>query len=58
MGQYHVLYTYEMPIRVWDIPYTYGPLYAYGAEHLHPSGQNVDGKEPIVLNIRMYIHDL
>ena len=24
------------PIRVWDVPYAYGPIYAYGAEHLHP----------------------
>ena len=20
------------PIRVWDVPYAYGPIYAYGAE--------------------------
>ena len=22
------------PIRVWDVPYAYGPIYAYGAEQL------------------------
>ena len=24
------------PIRVWDVPYAYGPIYAYGAEHWEP----------------------
>ena len=23
----------HMNIRIWDIPYAYGPIYAYGAEH-------------------------
>ena len=22
------------PIRVWDVPYTYGPVCTYGAEHI------------------------
>ena len=22
-----------MSIRIWDVPYAYGPIYAYGAEH-------------------------
>ena len=24
-----------MSIRAWDVPYAYGPIYAYGAEHGH-----------------------
>ena len=24
-----------MSIRVWDVPYAYGPTYAYGAEQQH-----------------------
>ena len=23
------------PIRIWDVPYAYGSIYAYGAEQLH-----------------------
>ena len=23
----------HMSIRIWDVPYAYGPVYAYGAEH-------------------------
>ena len=25
----------HMSIRVWDVPYAYGPTYAYGAEQIH-----------------------
>ena len=32
MGQNVVPYEY---IRIWDVPYAYGPIYAYGAEHYH-----------------------
>ena len=24
-----------MNIRIWDVPYAYGPIYVYGAEHQH-----------------------
>ena len=23
----------ECPVRVWDVPYAYGAIYGYGAEH-------------------------
>ena len=25
-----------MSILIWDVPYAYGPIYAYGAEHPYP----------------------
>ena len=35
MGHNIVPYMYTgYPIRVWDVPYVYGPIYAYGAEHV------------------------
>ena len=38
MGQDVVPYAYGVPymnIRAWDVPYAYGPIYAYRAEHMH-----------------------
>ena len=41
MGHNIVPYAYGIshtrtgyPIRVWDVPYAYGPIYTYGAEHI------------------------
>ena len=25
----------HMSIRIWDVPYAYGPIYAYGAEQVY-----------------------
>ena len=25
----------HMSIRIWDVPYAYGPIYAYGAEQIY-----------------------
>ena len=25
----------HMSIRIWDVPCAYGPIYAYGAEHIY-----------------------
>ena len=27
--------TSHMSIRIWDVPYAYGPIYTYGAGHLY-----------------------
>ena len=35
MGRPYAYGTSYWPIRVRDIPYAYGPIYAYGAEHLY-----------------------
>ena len=30
----------HMSIRIWDVPYAYGPIYAYGAEHSQYKSRN------------------
>ena len=30
----------HMSIRIWDVTYAYGPIYAYGAEHIHPEHED------------------
>ena len=34
----------HMSIRIWDIPYAYGPIYAYGAEHAYSLCLHVESK--------------
>ena len=31
----HTRMASHMSIRIWDVPYAYGPIYAYEAEHFH-----------------------
>ena len=31
----HTRWASHMSVRIWDVPYAYGPIYAYGVEHIY-----------------------